>query len=66
MFSDENLVSRSELSMVIAICGVLSFLAFTSVGHLAWSIPAMTLFLATGAGFLYALFAGPRATTLLS
>ena len=44
MFAGEKLVSRSELSMVIAICGVLFFLAFTSVSPLAWSVPAMTLF----------------------
>jgi hypothetical protein len=64
MFDCENLVSRSELSMVIAICGVLFLLAVTSLSHLSWSIPAMTLFFATGAVFLYALFSGPPRSLL--
>jgi hypothetical protein len=65
MFAGETLVSRSELSMVIAIWGVLFLLAFTSLGHLAWSVPAMTLFCATGAAFLYALFSGPSERLLV-
>ena len=65
MCSGENLISRSELSVIIAICGVLSFLALTNLSHLPWAIPATALFLGTGATFLYALFAGPRAIGLL-
>jgi hypothetical protein len=56
MFSGEKLVSRSEISLVIAVCGVLFFLAFTNGGDPLWSVPAMTLFFATGTAFLYALF----------
>jgi hypothetical protein len=63
MFSGEKLVSRSEISLVIAVCGVLFFLAFTNGGDLLWSIPAMTLFFVSGTAFLYALV--PRAEGLL-
>jgi hypothetical protein len=65
MFAGEKLVSRSELLIVIAICGLLFFLAFTNGGHLLWSIPAMTLFFATGTAFLSALFFGHGPRDLL-
>jgi hypothetical protein len=61
MFSGEKLVSRSEISLVIAVCGVLFCLTLTNGGGPLWFVPATTLFLVTGAAFLYALFAGPRA-----
>ena len=55
MFSGEKLVSRWEISLVIAVCGVLFFLTFANGGDPLWSVPAMTLFFATGMAFLYAL-----------
>jgi len=66
MFSGEKLVSRWEISLVIAVCGVLFFLTFTHADEPLWSIPAMTLFAASGMAFLYALVPGGGARGLLS
>jgi hypothetical protein len=60
MFSGENLVSRWEISLVIAVCGVLFFLTFAHGDDPLSSIPAMTLFAATGMAFLYALVRGAK------
>jgi hypothetical protein len=64
MLASEKLVSRSEISLVIAVCGALFFLTFTNGDDPLWSAPAMTLFFASGTAFLYALV--PSAEGLLA
>jgi hypothetical protein len=40
---------RLEILPIVSVCGLLFITAFRDVSHLLWSIPAMTLFLLTGA-----------------
>ena len=51
-------LSRSEMSVSISLCGLLFIVAFSELGHLAWAIPAMILFSLAGLGLLSALLCG--------
>ena len=58
MAANDKPLSRSEMSASISLCGLLIILAFSELGHLAWAIPAMTLFSLAGLGLLSALISG--------
>jgi hypothetical protein len=58
MVANDKLLSRSEMSASISLCGLLFILAFSELGHLAWAIPAMILFSLAGLGLLSVLVSG--------